>query len=148
MLKRKLNVFWVADYRDLWYGNYYYSGVWPFSFIEKCIENVVVKKVDFFTTVSSLFSEHLAARFGGKGSHLENGFDTESLEKIAAGRAFPDDGKVRLVYIGQLYREKQNPARLFEAIGLLKTENISRTAYRDTFLRTSGHLCYRYDNQI
>ncbi len=124
-LKRKLNVFWVADYRDLWYGNYYYSGKWPFSFIEKCIENIVVKKADFFTTVSSLFSEHLVARFGEKVATFENGFDTESLEKIAAGRAFPDDGKVRLVYIGQLYRGKQNPARFFEAIGILKNRGIS-----------------------
>jgi glycosyltransferase involved in cell wall biosynthesis len=125
MLKRKLNVFWVADYRDLWYGNYYYSGKWPFSFIEKCIESFVVKKADFFTTVSSLFSEQLIARFGNRVATFENGFDTESLEKIPAERAFPDDGKVRLVYIGQLYREKQSPERLFEAIGILKNRGIS-----------------------
>ena len=123
-LKRKLNVFWVADYRDLWYGNYYYSGKWPFSFIEKWIENFVVKKADFFTTVSRLFSEQLIARFGNKVATFENGFDVESLDNIPAGRAFPDDGKVRLVYIGQLYREKQSPARLFEAIGILKSRGI------------------------
>lgn len=125
ILKRKLNVFWVADYRDLWYGNYYYSGKWPFSFFEKCIENMVVKKADFFTTVSGLFSEKLIARFGNKVATIENGFDTEALDKIAAERAFPDDGKVRLVYVGQLYPKKQNPSRLFEAMGILKKRGIS-----------------------
>lgn len=125
ILKRKLDVFWVADYRDLWYGNYYYSGKWPFSFFEKCIENMVVKKADFFTTVSGLFSEKLIARFGNKVATIENGFDTEALDKIAAERAFPDDGKVRLVYVGQLYREKQSPSQLFEAISVLKKRGVA-----------------------
>ena len=125
ILKRKLDVFWVADYRDLWYGNYYYSGKWPFSFFEKCIENIVVKKADFFTTVSSLFSEQLIARFGNKVITIENGFDTESLDKIEATRVFPDDGKVRLVYVGQLYSRKQDPSQLFEAVGVLKKRGLS-----------------------
>ena len=75
--------------------------------------------------MSRLFSEQLIARFGNRVATFENGFDTESLEKIPAERAFPDDGKVRLVYIGQLYREKQSPERLFEAIGILKNRGIS-----------------------
>lgn len=125
VLKRKLGIFWVADYRDLWHGNYFYSGKWPFTFFEKCIEDMVVKKADYFTTVSGLFSEKLIARFGNKVATIENGFDTEALDKIEAARAFPDDGKVRLVYVGQLYREKQNPSQLFEAVGILKKRGIS-----------------------
>lgn len=124
ILKRKLGVFWVADYRDLWYGNYFYSGKWPFTFFEKCIEDYFVKKADFFTTVSDLFSEKLIVRFGNKVATFENGFDTEALDKIEAKRAFPDDGKVRLAYVGQLYREKQNPSQLFEAVGILKKRGI------------------------
>ncbi len=125
ILKRKLGVFWVADYRDLWYENYFYSGKWPFSFFEKCIEDYFVKKAEFITTVSGLFSEKLIARFGNKVATFENGFDTDALDKIETKRVFPDDGKIRLVYVGQLYREKQNPSQLFEAVGILKKRGIS-----------------------
>ncbi|MEK7698817.1 MAG: hypothetical protein AAB332_00285 [Planctomycetota bacterium] len=66
VLKRRLLVFWVADYRDLWYGNYFYSGKWTFTYLEYLIENFFVKKADFITTVSDTLKDSLISRFGNK----------------------------------------------------------------------------------
>jgi glycosyltransferase involved in cell wall biosynthesis len=125
ILKRKLGIFWVADYRDLWYGNhYYYSGKWPFSFFKKHIEDFFVKKADFFTTVSDIMKEKLISRFGNKVITIENGFDTEELDTKRNRCIFPHDGKIRLVYTGRLYTGKQDPAPLLEAISILKRRGI------------------------
>ena len=35
ILKRKLGVFWVADYRDLWHGNHIASAKWPLRYNRK-----------------------------------------------------------------------------------------------------------------
>lgn len=125
ILKRKLNVFWVADYRDLWYENHFCSVKWPFSYLDKIMEDFFVKKADLFTTVSDPLKEKLASRFGYKAITIENGFDVEELDKIEKKDFFPQDGKIRLVYTGSLHKEKQNPLPLFKAINILKNRGLS-----------------------
>jgi hypothetical protein len=120
ILKRLLHVFWVADYRDLWYGNHIFSGKWPFSIIEKNIEDYFVKKADLITVVSDPLREKLISRFGDKVVTIENGFDHEEIKNIENKEFFPKDGKIRLVYTGTIYPQKRDPSPLFEAINILR----------------------------
>jgi hypothetical protein len=120
ILKRILNVFWVADYRDLWYGNHYFPSKWPFSMIEKNIEFFFVKKADLITVISDPLKEKLISKFGNKVVTIENGFDDEELKNIENKEIFLKDGKIRLVYTGTIYPQKQDPSPLFEAINILK----------------------------
>ena len=125
ILKRKLGIFWVADYRDLWYGNHLYSLKWPFSHVEKNIEHFFVKEADLITTVSNPLKEKLIERFGNNVITIENGFDVEELNKIGKQNVFPQDGKVRLIYTGTIYPEKRDPSPLFEAVKFLKKQGLS-----------------------
>ena len=93
ILRKKLPVYWVADYRDLWFGNYFYSGKWPFTCLEYLIEWFFVKKADFITTVSDPLKDKLTSLFGNKVATIENGFDEEDSDKIETTGIFPNDGK-------------------------------------------------------
>ncbi len=124
ILKKRLPVYWVADYRDLWYGNYFYSGKWPFTYLEYLIEYFFVKKADFITTVSDPLKDNLTSMFGNKVATIENGFDDEDLDKIGTNGVFPDDGKIRLVYTGRIYAEKQDYLQLLKALTILKSRGI------------------------
>ena len=121
ILRKKLPVYWVADYRDLWYGNYFYSGKWPFSYLEYLIEHFFVKKADFITTVSDPLKDDLTSLFGKKVATIENGFDNEDLDTLGKTSLFPDDGKIRLVYTGRIYAEKQDYMQLLKALAILKS---------------------------
>jgi glycosyltransferase involved in cell wall biosynthesis len=124
ILKRKLGIFWVADYRDLWYGNHFYAGKWPFSYIEQKIENFFVSKSDLITTVSDPWKEKLYSRFGIETVTIANGFEKEDILPIEHERLFPDDGKMRFIYTGTLYLGKQDPSPLFKAINILRRRGI------------------------
>ncbi len=119
-VKKKLPVFWVADYRDLWYGSSLLTGYWPFSWFEKQIEYYFVKRADLITTVSEPWKDMLSKRFGDKVITIENGFDVEDLSAIEQGSIFPDDGKIRFVYTGTYYPERQDPEPIFKALERLK----------------------------
>ncbi len=124
ILKKKLPVYWVADYRDLWYGNYHYSGKWPFGYLEYLIEYFFVKRADFITTVSDPLKDSLTSLFGNKVVTIENGFDNEDLDKLGTTGVFPDDGKIRLVYTGRIYAENQDYMQLLKALAILKNRGI------------------------
>lgn len=124
ILRKKLPVYWVADYRDLWYGNYFYSGKWPFTYLEYFIEHFFVKKADFITTVSDPLKDNLTFLFGNKVATIENGFDEEDSDKIETTGIFPIDGKSRLVYTGRIYAEKQDYLQLLKALAILKSRGI------------------------
>lgn len=120
ILKRKFDIFWVADYRDLWHDNAYTRAKFPFAWIENWLENYYVGKADLITTVSEPLAARLARRFRQPIRSIENGFDLEDLPKERY--PFPDDGKIRVAYTGSIYPGKQDPSPLFRAIQELGTE--------------------------
>lgn len=128
VLKRKLEkIFWVADYRDLWYGNHLSKAVWPLSVIEKKREDFYVSRADLITTVSDPLKKSLEKRYGEKVLVIENGFDLDDLKEInnmGDVKMFPGDGKIRLVYTGTIYPGKRDPSPLFEAVNILRKEGI------------------------
>lgn len=124
LLKRRLPVFWAADYRDLWNDSSLLTGAWPFSRIERGIEDHVVGRADLITTVSDPWRLILARRFGDRVVTIENGFDREDLLGLDPKPFFPEDGKIRLVYTGTFYPERQSPEPLFRALALLRSRGL------------------------
>jgi glycosyltransferase involved in cell wall biosynthesis len=124
LIKRRVPVFWVADYRDLWYGSSLLTGIWPFSRIEKAIEDTLVRKADLITTVSSPWRDMLRARFGERVVTIENGFDLEDLRGLITESVFPRDGRIRLAYTGTFYPERQDPEPLFRALARLRDRGV------------------------
>jgi len=119
-LKRKLGIFWVADYRDLWSDNYSTKGIWPFSFMDKQIEKWVVNRADMITADTEAMSANLTSMFGEKVHTISNGCDIEELKNLMGRKIFPNDGKKRLIYCGTVYRGMQDPEPLVRAVATLK----------------------------
>jgi hypothetical protein len=111
--------FWVADYRDLWSGNHFFEGGWPFSSFERGIESRVVKRADLLTATSEPMREKLEARFGTETLTVPNGYDEES-DKTESGPFLPRDGRKRIVYTGTVYLSRQDPGALFRAMETLR----------------------------
>lgn len=115
------DVFWVADYRDLWSQNHMFKGLFPFTLIEKYLEKKVNQSADLIITVSEPLAYKIASKY--KLSHVEvveNGFDLEDLENIPKEK-FWNDNKIRLVYTGSIYKETRDPSPLFEAINMINS---------------------------
>ena len=124
IIKRKLNIFWLADYRDLWYQTHYLATKFPFSILQKEIENFIVSKADRITIVSDPLKERLRERFGNKVVTIPNGFDTEKKPKELHS-IFQKDCKIRLAYTGKIRKYKQDLNPLFEAICRLKQQRLN-----------------------
>ena len=114
---RKLRVPWVAELRDLWTDNHYY--VYPpwRRRLERRLEARTVRSAAGFVTVSEPLAEVLRRRFGKPTVVSLNGFDPADYPPLSA--APPTDGKLRIVYTGQIIAGKRNPAPLFQALALL-----------------------------
>jgi hypothetical protein len=121
ILKQKLNIFWVADYRDLWYGYDFRTARFPFSVIEENIEKYSTSKANLITTISDGFRENLNLRFNIKTATIPNGYEYGNIESsTVTTNFFASDGKIRLVHTGSIYPQKRDPSLLFEAINRLK----------------------------
>jgi len=121
IIKRKLNIFWVADYRDLWYQTHYLGAKFPFSLVQKEIEIFFVCKADLITTVSDPLKNQISERFGNKVITINNGFDINEIPKVT-NTPFPGDGKVRLAYTGKIRHGKQDVEPFFQALNELKNK--------------------------
>ena len=118
LLKRKINIFWIADYRDLWSENDYLPSQEPFTSIEKFIENKIVSQANLISTVSTEISKTFNSRFDCAVITIENGFDNTEYFEVNQS-FFTQDNKIRLVYTGTIYPGKRDPSVLFQGIKLL-----------------------------
>lgn len=121
LLKRKTGCFWVADYRDLWHGNDFVVSKGIFDLVERHLENWCVSEVDLMTTVSTELSKNLKTRFNTEVVTVENGFDPDDLEGVHP-HVWPER-KIRLMYSGQIYSGKRDPAPLLDALLLLQARH-------------------------
>jgi hypothetical protein len=118
LLSRKAKTFWVADYRDLWSGNYFVASKGIFAFVEDIVEKLCVSQASLITTVSQELAISLTKRLKAKVVTVENGFELDDLE-VVQNISWPDD-KIRFLYTGSLYEGKQDPSPLFQALIKLK----------------------------
>jgi glycosyltransferase involved in cell wall biosynthesis len=99
---------WAADFRDLWTDNHIYTGLFPFTLLERRRERRVLANVDRLVTVSPELARRLSAKTGCRVDVIYNGFDPESFASLPPTSAFPADGRLRLVYTGTVYDRGQD----------------------------------------
>ena len=111
-LARKYSIPWVADFRDLWSQNHYASYSRLKMYFEKKLEIRTLKYASAITTVSHPLAEKLAVLHDNKQIFaIKNGYDPESVSpenKV--------DPYFSLVYTGDLYEGKRDPAQIFAII--------------------------------
>ncbi len=123
VLAKRYGINWVADYRDLWIENPFWVGKWPFTTLEKYLENKYVGQyADLITTVSESFSEIQKKKFQVPVYTIENGYDEDDYQHVLP--TYFRDIKKRIVYTGSIFPGKRDPSPLFAAIeGLAKRSN-------------------------
>ncbi len=117
---------WTADFRDLWVGNHISQGILPFRWVESWLENRLLRRADSITTVSPPLADYLSTHHRTTVSVVENGFEPQELEKLAPETAFPDDGRIRMVYAGTIYPGKRDPTPLFQVIKGMTADSAHR----------------------
>jgi glycosyltransferase involved in cell wall biosynthesis len=122
ILKRKLPVFWVADYRDLWHGYDFLAPKWPFSRLEQALEDFLLVKADLVTAVSDGFAQKLSQRFHKVAHAAPNGFETDDLPPLAPKSP---SATFTIVHTGNIYPQKRDPSLLFQALCQLRQEESS-----------------------
>jgi glycosyltransferase involved in cell wall biosynthesis len=120
-LSRRTGVPWVADFRDLWFRDMRLHHSRLASSLSGPVNRWLVKDACALVTVSRGLQNRLSAYLGRDVLVSYNGYFEKEPERAvpAASRA---DGKLRIVYTGRLYPERQNPEPLFEALRKLKSD--------------------------
>ena len=113
-LAAKLDIPWLADFRDPWTGIFYRSEM-PVSRLadrfEKRLELSVLKKADSVVAVSKKDQHDFEQLAGRRVEYIPNGFDPEDFPDVADART----DKFVLGYVGGL-DETSNPERLWAAL--------------------------------
>ena len=108
---------WVADFRDLWVDNPYYSEPGWRKRIDAILEPRILRSAAGLVTVSPIWAEQLRRRHGKDVTVVYNGYAEEDFPPPAL-RA--DPGEILTIrYMGSIYRGFRDPAALFSAIALL-----------------------------
>ena len=116
-LARAFDIPWVADFRDLWVDNPYYSEPRWRKPIDAMLERQILRRAATLVTVSPIWAEQLRRRHGKATAVVYNGYAEEDFPQRAP-RA--DTGEVLTIrYLGSIYRGFRDPSALFSAIALL-----------------------------
>jgi glycosyltransferase involved in cell wall biosynthesis len=107
---------WAADFRDLWSGNHIYTGLFPWTLLERRREKRVLAHVDRLVTVSPGLASRLAAKAGKPVEVIYNGYDPRDFAALSPEPIFPNDRRVRLVYTGTVYDRGQDLSALCAAV--------------------------------
>jgi glycosyltransferase involved in cell wall biosynthesis len=108
---------WVADFRDLWVDNPYYSEPGWRKRFDAVLEPRILRSAAGLVTVSPIWAEQLRRRHGKDVTVVYNGYAEEDFPPPA----LPADSREILTirYRGSIYRGFRDPDALFSAIALL-----------------------------
>ena len=125
---------WVADFRDLWVDNPYYSEPGWRKRFDAILEPRILRSAAGLVTVSPIWAEQLRRRHGKDVTVVYNGYAEEDFAPPAL-RA--DPGEILTIrYMGSIYRGFRDPAALFSAIALLPDQ--LRTRINVEFFSDAG----------
>ncbi len=116
---------WIADYRDLWYGDVLRE--WLPSWrqrLELMLERCWLTRASVVVTVSeqkTSYMRKLHPKLATRWETLTNGYDTELYATRARNRGF-DEPDIEFVYTGRLFKNRRGYA-LAEALGRIKRTN-------------------------
>jgi len=139
-LKRKYNIIWLADLRDLWTQNHYYKYSVFRKSIEKKMEKKSLKSADAIITISEpLVYELKKIHVDKPVFSILNGFDLEKLNFNP-----PDFNYFSICYTGNLYQGRRDPGQLLAAISkLCKEGKINKKVLRIDFFGNYGNWLTR-----
>jgi glycosyltransferase involved in cell wall biosynthesis len=123
-LARAHEVPWVADFRDLWVDNPYYSEPGWRKPIDAILERRILRGAAGLVTVSPIWAQQLRRRHGKDVTVVYNGYAEEDFPPLAQptdpGAQRTDPGaSLTIRYMGSIYRGFRDPSALFSAIALL-----------------------------
>jgi len=108
-ISKRYAIPWIADYRDLWTQNHYYSHSRLRSFFEKRLEIKTLNTASTITTVSKPLADRLKELHKNKQVYsIPNGFDPELVNQ-----GQPLSQKFKILYTGTLYQGKRDPSNFF-----------------------------------
>ncbi|MDH7511201.1 MAG: glycosyltransferase [Methanolinea sp.] len=119
-LASEFNIPWIADFRDLWTQNHYYSHSKIRKFFECHLEIKTLSNANVLITVSQPLAEKLQELHKNKKViAIPNGFDPEQMNP-----GIPVTGKFSITYTGNLYQGRRDPELLFRIARDLINENL------------------------
>lgn len=124
------NLFWVADYRDLWAQRHASSISEQVRAKSRQIESATVgARADLLSAVSKDMVDQLTSTLGKEVLELPNGFD---IDEAAISSAFSErprrhEGPMRIVYTGMLYEGYRDPTPLLDALVSLQRKGHLRS---------------------
>jgi glycosyltransferase involved in cell wall biosynthesis len=116
-LKKKLNINWIADFRDPWTNIDFYPKLKLTKWADKKhhrLEHIVLKAADEVVTVSWNWASDFKAICNREIRVITNGFDGEDFKEIAGKQ--PLDDKFSIVHIGAMNADR-NPTLLWKVLG-------------------------------
>jgi glycosyltransferase involved in cell wall biosynthesis len=116
-LARAHKIPWVADFRDLWVDNPYYSEPGWRRRIDAILERRILRRAAGLVTVSPIWAEQLRRRHEKDVTVVYNGYAEEDFPPIA--QRTDSGGSLTIRYMGSIYRGFRDPSALFSAIASL-----------------------------
>ena len=137
---------WVADYRDLWSGNYCVpQPLFPLNHLQALMERFVNRRADLLVTVSEPLRRILAERYGKPAVVVENGFFPEDLAPPAGVEVnFPK--RLTFASTGSIYPTKRDPLPFLAALKELIDEGV--ISRHDVEVRFYGENTYRLEERV
>ena len=119
------NLFWIADFRDLWTQNHAYNRRGLRRFLERKQEAKTLQNADVLTTVSEPWAQKLKDRHQKPSFAIPNGFDLS----IWSTEPFRPGGRFIISYTGGIYfgKKAQDAIPFLNALKSLVTDGPIRS---------------------
>jgi hypothetical protein len=111
---------WVADMRDLWADNTYYSDPRWRQWVDRVMEPRTLRSAAGLITVSPIWADTLRRKYEQPVRSVLNGFVSEDFQASSPGPGPGDVVSIR--HTGTIYAPYRDPAPLFEALALLTAD--------------------------
>jgi hypothetical protein len=116
---RRLQVPWIADYRDPWSQRSAWRRAWPLAGVEARLERHTLSQAAQVVTVSAPIAANLRRLLGRPVSVVPNGFDPADRGAAAVHPLPIAADRFTLVHTGTLTYGSRDPALLFAALHAL-----------------------------
>ena len=116
-IARRCGAPWIADLRDLWVDNSYYTYPYWRLWLDRLFEHYTLRSAAGLISVSPIWADTLRRKHKQPVACILNGFVAEDFPDNPTG---PEPGDVvSILYTGGIYAGFRDPTPLFQAIALL-----------------------------